>query len=61
LTGPTDVSGLLPSSSQAVVGMVSTPPATVGASGPVVGVPPLRVWRSQYSSSALPSNSDDRG
>ncbi len=42
LIGPTDVAAAA-SISRSFVGRWSWPPDTVGASGPVVGVPPLRV------------------
>ena len=45
LTGPSAVVAEFESSSKLLVGIVSTPPASVGASAPSVGVPPLRVWR----------------
>src|SRR5919106_852973 len=60
LTGPTEVVALAASSSKSLVGSDSLPSASVGAIGPLVGVPPLRVWRSQRSSTAEPSNSSER-
>src|SRR5689334_928323 len=41
LIGPTDVELSAASISRSFVGRCSWPPETVGASGPVVGVPPL--------------------
>jgi hypothetical protein len=58
-TGPAAVVALAASSSKSFVGIVSCPFETVGAIGPLVGVPPLRVWRSQRPSSG-PSNSSER-
>src|ERR1051325_10180557 len=43
LIGPTEVVPPAASISRSFVGRWSWPPETVGASGPVVGVPPLRV------------------
>src|SRR4051794_36190951 len=43
LIGPTEVLASAASISRLFVGRCSWPPETVGASGPVVGVPPLRV------------------
>ena len=60
LIGPTDVAAAA-SISRSFVGRRSWPaPVSVGASGPVVGVPPLRVCRCQRGSRSLPSNSSDR-
>src|SRR5215218_6722146 len=60
LIGPTAVVALLPSISKSFVFIVSCPLPTVGAIGPSVGVPPLRVWRSQRASSVVPVNSSER-
>ena len=60
LTGPIAVAAGFESSSKLLVGIVSTPPASVGASAPSVGVPPLRVWRCHSEPSVVPSNSSER-
>src|SRR5919201_6411189 len=60
LIGPTEVVPLAASISKSLVGIVSCPPDSVGAIDPLVGVPPLRVWRSHCEASEPPSNSSER-